>query len=143
MSTEEPFLKRFLVNEMEKSIIGKNGEDFCEEYYRKRGYEIRERNFHSRYGEVDLIAQKGSIIAFVEVKTRNENSLGRPSEAVSKSKQKKLILTAMKYMENEPLDVFSRFDVFEVWQSEGRIYKFNCIEAAFEACDFSGRYDIF
>lgn len=143
MSTEEPSLKRFSVNKMDKSVIGRNGEDFCEEYYRKKGYEIKERNYHSRYGEVDLIAQKGNIIAFVEVKTRSENSLSRPSEAVSKSKQKKLMLTAMKYMENEPLTVFSRFDVFEVWQKEGRIYKFNHIESAFDAEDFSGRYDIF
>lgn len=143
MSTEEPSLKRFSVNKMDKSTIGKNGEDFCEEYYRKKGYEIKERNYHSRYGEVDLIAQKGNIIAFVEVKTRSENSLSRPSEAVSKSKQKKLMLTAMKYMENESVDVFSRFDVFEVWQKEGRIYKFNHIKSAFYAEDFSGRYDIF
>lgn len=128
---------------MDKKIIGISGEDFCEKYYRKKGYEIKERNYHSRYGEVDLIAQKGNIITFVEVKTRNEKSLGRPSEAVNRQKQKKLQLTAMKYMENEPVDVFSRFDIFEVWQNEGRIYKFNCIESAFDSEDFSGRYDIF
>lgn len=143
MNTEEPSLKRFLVNKMDKGEIGRSGENFCEEYYRKKGYEIKERNYHSRYGEVDLIVKKDNVIAFVEVKTRNGNSLGRPSEAVNMQKQKKLQLTAMKYMENEALDVFSRFDVFEVWQNEGRIYKFNCIEAAFTAEDFSGRYDIF
>lgn len=128
---------------MEKGSVGKSGEDFCEEYYRKKGYEIRERNFHSRYGEVDLIAEKDNLIVFVEVKTRNENSVEAPSASVTKSKQKKLMLTAMKYMENEPVSVFSRFDVFEVWQKEGRIYKFNLIESAFDADDFSGRYDIF
>lgn len=128
---------------MEKSLLGKSGEDFCEEYYRKRGYIIRERNYHSRYGEVDLIAEKDNLIVFVEVKTRNENTVEAPSASVTKSKQKKLMLTAMKYMENEPVSVFSRFDVFEVWQKEGRIYKFNLIESAFDADDFSGRYDIF
>lgn len=128
---------------MEKGLVGKSGEDFCEEYYRKRGYIIRERNYHSRYGEVDLIAEKNSLIVFVEVKTRNENTVEAPSASVTKSKQKKLMLTAMKYMESEPVSVFSRFDVFEVWQKEGRIYKFNLIESAFDADDFSGRYDIF
>lgn len=128
---------------MEKKEIGRSGEDFCEEFYRKKGYETKERNYHSRYGEVDLIVSKDNLIVFVEVKTRSGNSLGRPAEAVNKQKQKKLQLSAMKYMENEPLDVFSRFDVFEVWQNEGRIYKFNCIESAFTADDFSGRYDIF
>ena len=128
---------------MEKGLVGKSGEDFCEEYYRKRGYIIRERNYHSRYGEVDLIAEKDNLIVFVEVKTRNENTVEAPSASVTKGKQKKLMLTAMKYMENEPVSVFSRFDVFEVWQKEGRIYKFNLIESAFDADDFSGRYDIF
>ena len=143
MSTEELFLKRFSVNKMERSLIGKSGEDFCEEYYRKKGYGIREKNYHSRYGEVDLIAEKENLIVFIEVKTRSEKTVETPSASVTKSKQKKLILTAMKYMENEPVSVFSRFDVFEVWQKEGRIYKFNSIESAFDADDFSGRYDIF
>ncbi len=128
---------------MDKREIGRNGENFAEEYYRKKGYEIKERNYHSRYGEIDLIAMKDNTVIFVEVKTRNENSLGRPAEAVSKSKQKKLILTAFQYMEKLPLNTGCRFDVFEVWQNEGRIYKFNCIESAFDAEDYSGRYDIF
>ena len=125
------------------NALGKAGEEAAKEYFIKKGFTIRETNWRCGNLELDLVVEKDGAVVFVEVKTRSENSLGRPSEAVSKSKQKKLILTAMKYMENEPLDMFSRFDVFEVWQSEGRIYKFNCIEAAFEACDFSGRYDIF
>lgn len=128
---------------MDRSEIGRNGEAFCEEYYRKKGYEILEKNYHSRYGEIDVIAQNGNTVAFIEVKTRAENALGRPAEAVSKAKQKKIILTAFRYAENFPLDTECRFDIFEVWQKEGRIFKFNLIESAFEATDFSGRYDIF
>ena len=143
MSTDALFLKRFSVNKMDKKEVGILGENFCKEYYRKRGYEIKERNYHSRYGEVDLIAEKEKVVAFVEVKTRDEGSVSRPAEAVNKQKQKKLILTAMQYMESYPVDVCSRFDVFEVWQKDGRIYKFNLIENAFDAEDFSGRYDIF
>lgn len=128
---------------MDKSLTGKIGEDFAADYYLKKGYEIKERNYHSRYGEVDIIVAKDNIVAFIEVKTRDEKALGRPAEAVNKAKQKKLVLTSMQYMENLPVNIFCRFDVFEVWQKEGRIYKFNCIENAFEAEDFSGRYDIF
>lgn len=128
---------------MDKNVIGKSGEDFCEEYYRKIGCEILERNYHSRYGEVDIIARKDSTVIFVEVKTRGENSLSRPGASVTKAKRKKLVLTSMQYMENLPFNIDCRFDVFEVWQKEGRIYKFNQIESAFEAEDFSGRYDIF
>jgi putative endonuclease len=128
---------------MDKSSIGKKGEDFCEEYYRKRGYEILRRNYHSRYGEIDLIAKKDNTVVFIEVKTRGEKTVASPRESVTKTKQKKLVLTSMQYMENQPLNLSCRFDVFEVWQNDGRIYKFNCIEAAFDAEDFSGRYDIY
>lgn len=128
---------------MDKSQTGRIGENFSEEYFIKRGYAVLERNYHSRYGEIDLIVRKGNFIVFVEVKTRGENSVSRPASSVNKAKRKKLILTAMMYMEDKPLNLFSRFDVFEVWQKEGRIYKFNHIESAFEAEDFSGRYDIF
>ncbi len=143
MSTDALFLKKFLVNKMDKSVIGRNGEDFCEEYYRKKGYEIKKRNYHSRYGEIDLIAEKDNTVIFVEVKTRKDSTRVKPAEAVDRNKQKRMVLTAFQYMENLPCNINCRFDVFEVWQSEGRIYKFNCIEAAFEAEDFSGRYDIF
>ena len=126
-----------------KKISGKCGEDAACSYLKKNKYKIIERNHRNKCGEIDIIATKGDDLVFVEVKTRKADSLTRPAEAVGREKQKKLQLTAMKYLENEPLNVFSRFDVFEIWQTDGRIYKFNCIEAAFEATDFSGRYDIF
>lgn len=142
-NTDVPFLKKSLVNKMDTNTKGRKGEDFATEFYQKTGCRILERNYHSRYGEIDLIAEKDNLIIFVEVKTRSENSIDIPSASVTKSKIKKIILTAMKYMEDKPENLFSRFDVFEVWQREGRIYKFNRIESAFEAEDFSGRYDIF
>lgn len=128
---------------MDTNISGRKGEDFAADFYLKTGCEILERNYHSRFGEIDLIAKKDNHIIFVEVKTRDENAVDAPSASVTKSKRKKIILTAMKYMDNKPMNLFSRFDVFEVWQKDGRIFKFNHIESAFEAEDFSGRYDIF
>lgn len=128
---------------MNKSIIGKIGEDFCEKYYSKTGCEILSRNYHSRYGEIDLIAKKDNTLIFIEVKTRGDNSISAPSASVTKAKQKKLILTSMHFIEQYNLTLNCQFDVFEVWQNEGRVYKFNRIESAFEAEDFSGRYDIY
>ena len=128
---------------MDKAETGKKGEAFAAEYYRKLGYTVTKMNYHSRYGEIDIIAENDFQVVFCEVKTRNSHSFGRPGDAVNYRKQEKLTLTAFRYIQETDTEKFMRFDVFEVWQNEGRIYKFNCIENAFEAVDFSGRYDIF
>ncbi len=126
-----------------KKVTGDKGEDFAVSYFQKRGYTIIKRNYHSRYGEVDIIAQQGEFLAFVEVKTRKSNSSVAPAQAVDFQKQKKLCLTAMKYLSENESEFQPRFDVFEVWQNEGRIYKFNHIENAFEGIDFNGNYELF
>ena len=56
----------------DKKEIGNFGEDFTAKFLKKSGYKILERNYHSRYGEIDIIASKGAVLAFVEVKTRTE-----------------------------------------------------------------------
>ena len=127
---------------MEKGTTGKKGEDFAAGFYRKLGYTVREMNYHSRYGEIDVIAENEAFIVFCEVKTRSSTHVN-PREAVDLKKQQKLTLTAFKYLEKNGCEKQPRFDVFEVWMNEGRIYKVNNIENAFEASDFSGRYDVF
>lgn len=116
----------------EKSIIGKSGEDFAEKYFTKLGYTVT-RNFHSRRGEIDLIAENDELVLFVEVKTRKTGSMIAPAEAVDFYKQKKIIATAEYYLMKNETEKQPRFDVFEVFQNEGRIYKFNHIESAFDA----------
>ena len=128
---------------MNKKESGNMGEDFAAEYYRKLGFEIKERNFHCRGGEIDIIAENGEYIIFVEVKTRGENALYTPKEAVDERKQKRLSLAAMKYLSKTESSKMTQFDVFEVYSANDRIYKFNRIENAFEGYDFGGRYDIF
>lgn len=128
---------------MKVKEIGSLGEEFTARYFTKRGYEIKKMNYHSRYGEIDVIAENSEYIVFVEVKTRKADSMVSPSQSVSKAKQKKLILTAMQYLEECDSFKQSRFDVFEIWQNEGRIFKFNHIENAFDTEDFSPGYEIF
>lgn len=128
---------------MDKKEIGNKGENFTAEYYRKLGFEIKARNYLCRGGEIDIIAENEEYIIFVEVKTRSENSLYSPSEAVDLKKQKKLCLAAEKYLCENESEKQPQFDVFEVYLSGNRIYKFRRIENAFEAFDFGGRYDIF
>lgn len=120
----------------DKKVIGDKGEDFAALYFEKQGYKIKARNVHSRYGEIDLIAENGDTVVFVEVKTRSHDSLDRAADAVTPLKQKKIILTALDYISKSNTDKIMRFDVFEVYHANGRIYKFNHIKNAFEGSDF-------
>ena len=133
MSTDAPFLKKFSVKAMDKSAVGKKGEDFCASHYENQGFEIAERNYHCRFGEIDVIAENESTLAFIEVKTRSENQMLEAKDAVTLSKQKKIILTAMDYISKNNKDKILRFDVFEVIHKDGRLVKFRKTEGAFEA----------
>ena len=121
-----------MIMSTEKAAIGKLGEDFAENYFMKKGYTVI-RNFHSRYGEIDLIAENEDYIIFVEVKTRKDNSMTAPKESVDFYKQRKIIKTAESFLMHCQGEKQPRFDVFEVFQHNGRIYKFNHIESAFDA----------
>ncbi len=111
------------------------GEDQAAEYLQKQGYAVLCRNYHSRYGEIDLIAQKDSIIAFVEVKTRSKDALYSAAEAVTPAKQRKIILTALNYLEEYNADFQPRFDVCEVYLTQNRRRRsaeINYLEDAFQ-----------
>ncbi len=116
----------------QKSTIGRLGEDFAERYFLKKGFSVK-RNFHSRFGEIDLIAENEDTVIFVEVKTRSSASLTTPAEAVDYYKQRKIIKTAEFYMMKAECEKQPRFDIFEVFQEKGRIFSFNHIESAFDA----------
>lgn len=116
-----------------KSIVGKKGEDIVSKDLQKRGYKVLKRNYFTCYGEIDIIAEKNKILAFVEVKTRKNTKFGLASEAVTKSKQQKIIKTAFIYLQKEK--IFNRkyqFDVAEVYLDEqDGLQKLNYIENAF------------
>lgn len=98
--------------------IGWFGEDFTANYLKKQHYHILERNFHSRFGEIDLIVQRHEIIAFVEVKTRTRGALYSPREAVDFYKMRKCIKTAEYYLLLHPGNWQPRFDVSEILLDE-------------------------
>lgn len=90
---------------------GKEGESLVAKYLQQRGYTIICQNYRKPFGEVDLIAQKGDTIAFVEVKWRN-NPLIDPAELIGPSKQKKIISIAKEFLsKHNNLEVVCRFDV--------------------------------
>lgn len=114
------------------SVRGKIGERCVARYLRDKKYEIIGANFHTRFGEIDIIATKGKYIAFVEVKTRSENSLYSPAQAVDARKQGKLQKTALLYLSKNKTDLQPRFDVAEViMDSNENVLNINYIENAF------------
>jgi len=93
--------------------LGQSGEKKAEKYLIKNGYEILERNYRCKFGEIDIIASKDGYTVFVEVKTRKNSSFGRGFEAVDTRKQQKLILTAQAYMSSRR-ETSARFDVISI-----------------------------
>jgi putative endonuclease len=95
---------------------GATAEDLAEEYIKTKGYSIIKRNFHfGREGEIDIIAQDGNTLVFVEVKARYSSAFGTPEEAVTYKKQKTLRRTAEGYLYvNKITNQECRFDVIAV-----------------------------
>lgn len=112
---------------------GKRGECLAASHYRRAGYEVLEANYRTRQGEIDLIAQKGNLLVFAEVKTRDENSIAQPREFVTAQKQRRLILAAQHYLlRNTALaECFMRFDVVEVVLPQKGKPRVRCVENAF------------
>ncbi len=97
-----------------KQRQGDRGEAAAVDYLAKKGYELVTKNYRADHGEIDIIMKDGGFIVFVEVKTRDINSLSRPSESVTMGKRKKLIETAMHYLNDNSWELQPRFDVVEV-----------------------------
>ncbi len=105
---------------MEKSrTLGAWGEEKAARFLSQQGYEIVERNFHSRFGEIDLIARKDSFLVFVEVRLRKDTRYGTPEETVDARKQQKLRLTAEYYLMLHPTTLQPRFDVVALYAKDG------------------------
>ena len=94
---------------------GKIGEQISCDYLTEKGYKIITRNYFSRYGEIDIIAAKDNILSFIEVKTRNNNSIATPGSFVTYSKQQKIIKTALIFLNENDFKTFQPcFDVIEI-----------------------------
>lgn len=102
---------------------GRWGEAVVIAYLRERGWRIVEVNFRCRVGEIDLIAENGTFLAFVEVKLRRDDDFAAARESVTRSKQRKVRLTAEYYLQRHPTDLQPRFDVAEVYAPDGTATK--------------------
>jgi putative endonuclease len=78
--------------------FGRLAEELSAHYLRLKGYRLRERNWRSRFGEIDLVAEKGDLLVFVEVKARRGREKGGPEEALTPQKREKLLTLARHYL---------------------------------------------
>ena len=112
--------------------MGRWGETRAAQYLEAQGLYIVARNWHSRFGEIDLIVKNRKYICFVEVKMRNEHSIAQPLEFVDSAKQNKLTACAKLYLSSHKTDLQPRFDVVEVFCENNAIKSFKHLENAFE-----------
>ncbi len=94
--------------------IGRIGEQMVADYLKSQGYIITRCNFHSDFGEIDIVAETPDTVVFVEVKTRNKHSLVSPADAVDPAKQYKIAKTARVFLDKAYLFGKYRFDIAEV-----------------------------
>lgn len=112
-----------------KKEIGDFGESLTAEYLEKQGYRILERNYQKPFGEIDIIAQKDELIAFVEVKTRRSDDFAYAAESVDYYKQQRIIRASQAYLLEKNLgEFFLSYDVSEVYLDTRKI---NYIENAY------------
>jgi putative endonuclease len=82
--------------------IGNLGEDIAAAFLESKGYQILDRNYHSRYGELDLVAKKKKNLVFVEVKTRTSEAFGLPEASVTPDKFEKIYNTGLIWLQEHP-----------------------------------------
>jgi putative endonuclease len=104
----------------ERLSLGRKGEKLAARLLKQSGYRILEKNYRGKLGEIDLIAEDGGCLVFVEVKTRSSLESGHPLEGIDKRKQKQLVKTAREYMAGENCEErCCRFDAVSVLVEDG------------------------
>jgi putative endonuclease len=92
--------------------LGDLGEQKAVEYLLEQGFVILERNYRAGHGEIDIVAQEGEYLVFVEVKTCHSTSFGEPEAWVTPLKQKRMISAARKYrIHHQVWDADCRYDI--------------------------------
>ncbi len=92
-----------------RRALGELGERLAAEHLSAKGYRIRERNFRTAAGEIDIVAEAGGVLAFVEVRCRRGSSMGTAAESLSPAKQRRMVEMAEAYGQ-------ARDDLPEQWR---------------------------
>lgn len=100
-------------------MSGAWGEALAAKYLQKKRYKIVATNYHSRFGEIDLIASDRKFLVFVEVKLRKSDQFAAAFEYVDRRKQERIRTTAALYLSEFPTQLQPRFDVIEIYAPQG------------------------
>jgi len=92
---------------------GKRGEAIARNYLVKKGYQILESNFRTRFGEIDLVCAKGSQLIFVEVKLKVGEKFGRPEEMIDIKKVAQIRKTAQQFLLENP-QAFAKYPAYQI-----------------------------
>jgi putative endonuclease len=113
-------------------VIGSAGEEIAGRYLEENGFEIADRNWRTRSGELDIVARRGKMLVFVEVKTRRSKTFGSPEEAVTPAKARKIRQLASEYLSTVSHSDEVRFDVISLLlDAEGNTLELRHITDAF------------
>ena len=104
-------------------LRGRWGEALAAEFLRRKGYRIIASGWRCRFGELDLVAEGGEFLCFIEVKLRGGERFGTGAEQVDRRKQERLRTTAELYLQQHPSPLQPRFDVVEILAPQGMATK--------------------
>ena len=115
---------------------GKKGEDVAVSCLRRHGYKIIERNYRTKLGEIDIIADCEGCICFVEVRAKNNTAFGFPEETILRKKQLSISKAALTYIKKFKLENKScRFDVVAISNIDSARPDIKLIQNAFNLSD--------
>lgn len=122
------------MNSPDPHLIGKRAEQQALQLLTGHGLQLVARNWHSRFGEIDLIMQEHATLVFVEVRYRSHSGYAGPIESVTKVKQQKIITTASLFLQQHPgwQQHDCRFDIVGV-TGTGHSLTLNWLRHAFDA----------
>ena len=107
---------------MNRAVTGQVGERVAAAHLERTGHRILERNYRCTYGEIDLVAEEGAELAFVEVRTRSGPSFGSPEESITWPKKQRMTRCALAYLsERQVKDRRWRIDLIAVLLERGQV----------------------
>ena len=111
--------------------FGADGETLAAEWLKAKGYEILYRNWRHKYYEIDIVALKDRMLHFIEVKSRNESTLGFPEDSVTKKKFKNLQKAADEFLFLNPGHKWIQYDVLSITVYKTKEPEFFLLEDVF------------
>jgi putative endonuclease len=105
-------------------MLGTWGESLAAEYLKDQGYEIVERNWRCKQGEIDIVAWAGLQLVFIEVKTRRGQGMGSPEEGLTQRKAQRLVELATLYVAAKATEIDWRIDLVAIeLDGQGRLVR--------------------